>query len=87
MRKLKINHGLIQQILQVIGISVFMLSIFYKLKAILLMGGTQSISDQLDKENKKAEGGPVTEAYEDSCDEVQEVEPPMADKACAASGS
>lgn len=42
----KINHKLIRQVLQTVGITIFLISIFIKLKAIFLMGGTESFSDE-----------------------------------------
>lgn len=42
----KINHKLIRQVLQTVGITIFLISIFIKLKAIFLMGGTKSFSDE-----------------------------------------
>ena len=44
---MKVNHALIRQVIQILGISAFLVSIFFKLKAIILMGGTQSISDKI----------------------------------------
>ena len=48
----KINHKLIRQVLQTVGITIFLISIFIKLKAIFLMGGTKSFSDE--KENSES---------------------------------
>ena len=53
---MKINHKLIRQIIQIIGVSAFLVSIFFKLKAIILMGGTKSISDSLESNENPVTG-------------------------------
>ena len=52
---MKINHSFIRQTIQIVGVSVFLVSIFFKLKAIILMGGTKSINDQLNPKSESDE--------------------------------
>lgn len=69
----KINHKLIKQVLQTVGITIFLISIFIKLKAIFLMGGTESFSD----ENENSESGKIKDNGDDDTEPelVPEPEP------------
>lgn len=70
----KINHKLIRQVLQTVGITIFLISIFIKLKAIFLMGGTKSFSDE--KENSESESGNNDNDDDDDNDTDVEVATP-----------
>lgn len=69
----KINHKLIRQVLQTVGITIFLISIFIKLKAIFLMGGTKSFSDE--KENSES-GNNDNDDDDDDDDTDVEVDTP-----------
>lgn len=62
---MKINHKLIRQTIQIIGVSIFLMSIFFKLKAIILMGGTKSISDELEPSDEEVDFGEEDESYDE----------------------
>ena len=89
---MKINHAIIRNALQSIGISIFIVSVFFKLKAILLYGG--ATPPKIDPESEGLdEDKPVRDTqYDDPEDgeaKCEAVEAPSPDKSYsgAVSGS
>lgn len=50
---MKVNHKLIREVLQITGITIFLVSIFFKLRNLLLYGGTRIIEEDENEHEKK----------------------------------
>lgn len=72
---MKINHKLIRTILQIVGISIFLVSIFFKLRAIILVGGTKILSDELEKNDESQAGEEVCAAKTEPAIEAERAMP------------
>lgn len=76
---------MIRTIIQIVGVSIFLVSIFFKLRAIILMGGTKMISDELEQNDQgDAEEGdaPTPPALETTETESAMPMPTGCGKAC-----
>ena len=88
---MKINHKLIRNILQVAGISIFIVSVFLKLRNLVMYGGTSFAEEENENENKdlRTAGAETVEACveEQPLEDMQEESNPTECQAPPIAGS